>query len=283
VVRAVAKAVTVRTVPANLEPSLESARANQPRPVADGCLIRWLGVGSGPCVYGSPASPRTVVLFGDSHALQWFPALDRAARARRWRLVSLTKTTCPPVQLSFWSPVLGRPCRECDQWRSNMLQRIRSERPALVVLGAARHYGDVYHFQVYGPAWISGLAKMVRQVRATGARVVVLGPTPKPKVDVPDCLSRHLRNAVACTTPRQVALDTGGVRAERQAVQRGRRQLPGRHPLAVHPLNLHGHGRESARLPRRQPPHHHLHDLVSPLLGYHLDQGIRAGRRPPSG
>src|SRR5215217_6727615 len=47
VVRAVAKALTVRTVPANLEPSLESAHANQPRPVADGCLIRWLGVGSG--------------------------------------------------------------------------------------------------------------------------------------------------------------------------------------------------------------------------------------------
>jgi hypothetical protein len=56
VVRAVAKAVTVGTVPANLEPSLESAHANQPRPVADGCLIRWLGVGSGRCVYGSPGA-----------------------------------------------------------------------------------------------------------------------------------------------------------------------------------------------------------------------------------
>jgi hypothetical protein len=109
--------------------------------------------------------------------------------------VSLTKT-CPPVQLSFWSPVLGRPYVECDRWRANMLQRIRTEWPALVVLGAARHYGDVYHFQVYGPAWISGLAKTVHQVRATGAQVVVLGPTPKPKVDVPDCLSRHLHGCL---------------------------------------------------------------------------------------
>jgi peptidoglycan/LPS O-acetylase OafA/YrhL len=220
VMRAVAKAATVRTVPANLDPSLQSAHANQPQPVVDGCLIRWLGVSSGPCVYGSASSRTTVMLFGDSHALQWFPALDRATRARRWRLVSLTKTTCPPVALSFWSPVLGRPYAECDRWRANMLQRIRAERPALVVLGAARHYGGVYHFQVYGPAWISGLAKMVHQVRATGAQVVVLGPTPKPKVDVPDCLSRHLHNAVACTTARQVAVDAGGVRTERQAVQR---------------------------------------------------------------
>jgi peptidoglycan/LPS O-acetylase OafA/YrhL len=283
VVRAVAKAVTVRTVPANLEPSLESAHANQPRPVADGCLIRWLGVGSGPCVYGSASSRTTVMLFGDSHALQWFPALDRAARTRRWRLVSLTKTTCPPVQLSFWSPVLGRPYRECDQWRSNMLQRIRSERPALVVLGAARHYSDVYHFQVYGPAWISGLARMVRQVRATGARVVVLGPTPKPKVDVPDCLSRHLRNAVACTTPRQVALDTGGVRAERQAVQRAGGSyldvtpwLCTRSTCMVMVGNLLAY-RDDNHLTTTYTT------WVSPLLGYHLDQTIRAGRRPPSG
>ena len=47
VARAVAKAVTVGTVPANLEPSLESAHANQPRPVADGWLIRWRGSAAG--------------------------------------------------------------------------------------------------------------------------------------------------------------------------------------------------------------------------------------------
>jgi peptidoglycan/LPS O-acetylase OafA/YrhL len=220
VLRAVTRAVTARTVPANLEPPLARAHADQPRPVADGCLVRWLGDTSGACAYGSAGSRRTVVEFGDSHALQWFPALDRAARARRWRLVSLTKTTCPPVALSFWSPVLGRPYVECDRWRANSLARIRAERPALVVLGAARHYGDVYRFQVYGPAWLSGLAKTVRQVRATGARVLVLGPTPKPRVDVPDCLSRHLRNVAACTIPPAVAVDAAGVRAERRAVLR---------------------------------------------------------------
>jgi hypothetical protein len=70
--------------------------------------------------------------------------------------VALTKTTCPPVALSLWSPALGRPYAECDQWRANMLQHIRAQPPPLVVLGAARHYGDVYRFQVYGPAWLSG-------------------------------------------------------------------------------------------------------------------------------
>jgi peptidoglycan/LPS O-acetylase OafA/YrhL len=283
VVRAVAKAVTARTVPANLEPSLESAHANQPRPVADGCLIRWLGVDSGPCVYGSAASHRTVMLLGDSHALQWFPALDRAATAHHWRLVSLTKTTCPPVQLSFWSPVLGRAYAECDQWRANMLARIRAEHPALVVLGAARHYGDVYHFQVYGPAWLSGLAKTVRQVRATGAQVVVLGPTPKPAVDVPDCLSRHLHNAVACTTARRVAVDAHGVRLERQAVQRAGGSYLDVTPwlctsttCAVMVGDLLAY-RDDNHLTTTYT------SWLSPLLGDQLNQLLRAGRHRPSG
>ena len=213
-----AKAAQAGTVPANLDPPLASAHADQPRPVADGCLIRWQRVDSGPCRYGAAGAHRTVTLFGDSHALQWFPALDQAARTHHWQLVSLTKTTCPPVQLSFFSPVLGRPYRECDQWRATMLARIRAEHPALVVLGGARHYGDVYPFQIYGQPWIAGLARMVRQLRATGARVLVLGPTPKPRVDVPDCLAEHLRDATACTTPRAVAVNAAGMAAERRAV-----------------------------------------------------------------
>jgi hypothetical protein len=40
IVQAVAKAVNVRTVPANLTPSVGHAHADQPQPVQDGCLVR---------------------------------------------------------------------------------------------------------------------------------------------------------------------------------------------------------------------------------------------------
>jgi hypothetical protein len=124
---------------------------------------------------------------------------------------------------------------------------------------------------------------MVRQVRATGARVIVLGPTPKPTVDVPDCLSRHLHNAVACTTPPQVALDTGGMRAERQAVQRAgggyldvTPWLCTRSTCMVMVGNLLAY-RDDNHLTTTYTT------WLSPLLGYHLAHAIRAGRRPPSG
>jgi hypothetical protein len=197
--------------------------------------------------------------------------------------VLLTKTTCPPVALSFWSPVLGRPYRECDQWRANMLQRIRAERPALVVLGAARHYGDVYRFRVYGPTWISGLANTVRQVRATGAQVVVLGPTPKPRVDVPDCLAKHLRRAVACTTPIRAAVNPRGLRAERQAVlQAGGAYLDvtswlcTKATCAVVVGNL---------LAYRDDNHLSTAYAIwlSPLLTLQLDRSIATGHRAPRG
>jgi peptidoglycan/LPS O-acetylase OafA/YrhL len=218
--RAVAGAVADRTVPSNLDPSLEHAHTDQARPFQDGCDDGWRDTRVVPCVYGDRRSATTIVLFGDSHAPQWFPALDRAATARHWRLISLSKATCPPVEISIWSPVLGRPFRECDQWRAAAIKRIRAERPALVVLGAARHYGPQYHFTMYGPAWVSGLGVMVERLRAGGARVLVLGPVPKPGSDVPDCLSQHLNDAAACTTPRASAVDAAGIRAERAAVQR---------------------------------------------------------------
>lgn len=215
---AVAAAVTVRQVPANLQPSLARAHADKARPFVDGCNNPYRDARVHACEYGSSTSATTVVLFGDSHAAQWFPALDAIAAARAWRLVVLTKATCPPVELSIRSPVLGRRFAECDQWREAVLQRISAERPALVVLGAARHYDSSYRFDVYGPEWISGLANVVRRVHAAGARVAVLSATPRPKANVPDCLSKRLTDATACTQSVASAVDARGLSAEREAV-----------------------------------------------------------------
>ena len=49
------------------------------------------------CVYGDPSSKATIVLFGDSHALHWFPAFEPMALQHDIRPVSYTHLTLPTI------------------------------------------------------------------------------------------------------------------------------------------------------------------------------------------
>ena len=216
---AVAAGTGTRGVPSNLEPSLGDAHGDEAPPFYDGCNATYSVTTPQSCSYAATTSITKVVLFGDSHASQWFPAVDSIAKQRNWRLIVLDKSTCPPLDLTLFSPVLGRTYTECTEFRQSALDRIRVERPKVVILGVARHYSTAYHFTVYGPEWLSGLASMVREIRAMGPQVVVMGPTPKPNLpDVPDCLSAHLSDATACTTPTKIAVNEFGMAAEQSAV-----------------------------------------------------------------
>jgi len=220
--RPVAEAIqgSLRTapVPVNLTPSLEHAHGDRARPFNDGCFNGFEDATVNACSYGAPEGSPLVVLFGDSHATHWFPALEPVADARGWRLEVPTKATCPPIIVDVWSPYFGRVYRECNGWRRAVLDRIRAERPKLVILGMHRAYGSAYRLDQYSPVWIQGLTDTVRAVRSTGSRVVVLGPEPHQAGDVPTCLSEHLDNAAACARPVVDAVDRDGIVAERAAV-----------------------------------------------------------------
>ena len=216
-------------VPSNLRPSLMDASSNEAEPFLDGCLLGFTETEVPPCVFGDVDSPTTVVLFGDSHAAMWFPALDQLANVRHWRLIVWTKATCPPVDVTLVSPDLGRTYFECDEWRNDVTTLIRSMHPQLVVLGIAPNYDAPYDIVQDGPAWLAGLEHSIATLRSSGARVLVLGSVDSPDWIVPDCLSAHLDDVQACNvTPREthdgpglVGYDNAGIIAERSAVVRG--------------------------------------------------------------
>jgi SGNH domain-containing protein len=216
----VARSVHEDTVPANLDPSLSGARADEPPVFVDGCLDTYTDTSLRHCTFANSSAPTTVVLFGDSHAAMWFPAVQHEAEQYGWRLITWTKATCPPFPVPIFSPVLGRTFTECAEWRADVLNQIAAIHPSLVILGVARHYTDIYNFTPYSPVWLSGLGQEVSAIRGVGAQVMVLGPVPKPPFDVPGCLSAHLTDATACTVQRSTALDSSGTAAEAAAVQR---------------------------------------------------------------
>ncbi|HTX01326.1 MAG TPA: SGNH hydrolase domain-containing protein, partial [Acidimicrobiales bacterium] len=197
--------------------------ADEPAPMYDGCFDSFTDtdVDVGACQYGDTASSRSIVLFGDSHAMMWFPALDAIAEQRHDQLVALAKATCPPLDLEVFSPDLDEWYWQCDTWREGAVAEIEALHPAVIVLGFSREYG-VSNDQVlvYGSAWMNGLAEMIRTLRSTGADVVVIGPVPYPPFDVPDCLAAHLYNPYVCSMPDKAPwYDAAGVAAEEKVVQ----------------------------------------------------------------
>jgi hypothetical protein len=91
-------------------------------------------------VYGVPSGADTVVLFGDSHAAQYFPPLESAARQLGWRLVVRTKSACPPYEATLWNFEYRRQYYECEAWRQRVMNEIARTRPTLVIAAAASDY-----------------------------------------------------------------------------------------------------------------------------------------------
>jgi hypothetical protein len=131
-----------------------------------------------------------------------------------------------PVANRFVSPLVEY-LEHCEQWRGQIMARLRAEHPKLVVLSVFRGYlashsnGFLSGFSSYDPAWIDSLTRLVQQLRGTGAKVLVLGPIPQLYTSVPSCLSEHLDDATAYSPPRPMAFDQPGIAAESAAVKAG--------------------------------------------------------------
>jgi len=159
------------------------------------------------------------VLFGDSHAAQWFPAIEELATEHRWRLVSLTKASCPAADVGVWSPSLKRAYTECDTWRASVLQRIATLHPSIVFVSNSRVArllvgADILISQTHDDVWIPALGRMLDSLKRDAASVVLIGDTPNPQGNPPVCLSAHLDDTLACTTDAATSLAVARTAAE---------------------------------------------------------------------
>jgi peptidoglycan/LPS O-acetylase OafA/YrhL len=136
------------------------------------------------CEFGSLRAARTVVLTGDSHAGQWFPAVEKAFPAPEWRLIVLTKSGCAmPLVSYYWWP-LRRKYPECELWRTRVMELIRDLRPQLVVVGTS------YRYPITTAQWKIGTEQLLSKLGTSAGQVVLLRDTPEPTVDMPKCLAR---------------------------------------------------------------------------------------------
>ena len=223
---AVAESADIKAVPSNLTPALDRIEDERAKYSFNGCARTLFEAGQPECAIGDTNSPTTVAVIGDSHAAMFFPAFQELASQRNWRVETMAKAGCPSVDVPInnrISRLLEHHFQHCQQWRTEILDRLQTQRPQLVVVSVWRQYGAGAAsnwqpgFKTYDSAWLNSLTRLVRQLRDTGAKVLVLGPTPDPRSVVGVCLSGHIDDATACSPPRSAAVNQAGIDAEAAA------------------------------------------------------------------
>jgi peptidoglycan/LPS O-acetylase OafA/YrhL len=199
-------------VPANLQPSLRGATGDKPEIYDNGCHVGLTQVEPKICVYGDVASDFTVALYGDSHAAQWFPALNQIAIDHQWRLVILTKMGCTTIDLITANSLVGPTYPGCRPWREKVIERFIAENVRVVLMTNSNRLTDPATNQPFTDVIVkAGYATLLPILQNMGIKPIVITDTPYPGTDVPICLSKAIKNVGSCAVSRDK-----GIRANRQ-------------------------------------------------------------------
>ena len=199
--------VRATKVPSNLRPSLATAVGDRSQLYADDCVNVGVDQELDPCRYGPEDAATTIVLYGDSHAAQWFPAVRAVAEAHGAELIVLAKGGCPVAAVSIPTNTLAR---TCPIWRDAAIQFIAATAPDLVLTTSWAAYpnGD--------DEWRAGFDETIGRLAGTTPHLVVLGDNP-PAEDLPSsCLSGHVTSADACVADRADVVKASRLAVEQQ-------------------------------------------------------------------
>jgi peptidoglycan/LPS O-acetylase OafA/YrhL len=183
------------------------------------------------CTFGAPESATNVVLFGDSHAAQWFDSMNEIAQHEHWKLTTVIKLGCAAVDVDPGTGIDADP--ECIAWRQQAIHDIVALRPTLIILGSATNKLDrPENPDARADAGLAadvreGVLRTLRPLSAAGARMALLRDTPEFPFDVTSCLARAERHSWnprgACDLPAASVLDPRIYAAEQSAAA----SLPG--------------------------------------------------------
>ncbi len=180
------------------------AIADRERLWADGCVAYERVTLPRHCTYGVPTSTKIVALVGDSHAGQLFPAVERIAKARGWRLEVFVKVSCAFIDMKVWNIALGRMYTECTTWNANVVRRIASLKPVMTLVVNSR-FALKPAYAIDNTLSRKGAA-VGREIRKLYGRVTLIVDSPQASVYIPQCLAAHLSDIRPCATSKTAAL-----------------------------------------------------------------------------
>jgi peptidoglycan/LPS O-acetylase OafA/YrhL len=113
----------------------------------------------------------SLVLWGDSFAAHYVPGLLQNQAVIPYNIIEYTSAGCPPI-LSYFSYAIPY----CQQNNQAAINLISSVRPKIVVLSA--------RWDLLLSRGFPGLPETVDRIVSTGAKVIIVGPSPEFVIDV---------------------------------------------------------------------------------------------------
>lgn len=146
------------------------------------------------CSFGDENAENTVAIIGDSIGLQWFPALQKIYNKPNWKIVVMTKSSCPMVDEALFYKRIGREYTECALWRGAVMTQLKRLNPNVTILGSA----EAYDFT--SEKWREGTDRILQQVSSSSAQAHIIRATPGLPFDGPLCLATTKATLTDCST-----------------------------------------------------------------------------------
>jgi len=113
-----------------------------------------------------------ILLWGDSFAAHYVPGLLANERTIPYNIIEYTSAGCPPV-IKYQSYSLPN----CQQFNKGAIELIEKVKPRIVILSARWEL-------LLNHGFFAELKETIDRIRSTGAKVVVIGPSPEFGIDV---------------------------------------------------------------------------------------------------
>jgi peptidoglycan/LPS O-acetylase OafA/YrhL len=198
VVSAVKAARQGTSLPSGLSPS-PAELLNDHYDYPPGCSSHAGETSSNICRLGNKAGTKAIVVFGDSHAGMWMPAILSMAQQDGWVVVPISKSGCTPGD---WTSNLGNP--QCRAWYKWAVPHAEAVHPNVTLIT-----GD---YSTLGTSArttsINAIGAFSTTIKRFSKSVVVINDPPGQSQQPVDCLlAQHatMRSCSSTQTPGQLS------------------------------------------------------------------------------
>ncbi|THU03707.1 acyltransferase [Lampropedia puyangensis] len=147
------------------------------------------------CEYGEENAAKTAVLLGDSIGAQWFPTLAAMLDTRQWKIIVLTKSSCPIVDEPFFYERIGREFTECEAWRNKAITWLQHRHIDRLFIGSTASYAFT------DQQWVEGTHRVLARLTPHARAVYLLEANPTLGVHGPQCLMQNSdKESQACSS-----------------------------------------------------------------------------------